>query len=81
MLFRETFTTLSTAITTAIHTIDDESGSGIGTVAKALKAKLEGMRAEVDGWQAGKGLPEAATGESNEDVERSQGDGGGLYKE
>ncbi|WVR09021.1 hypothetical protein IAU60_006081 [Kwoniella sp. DSM 27419] len=80
-MFADTFGQLSGAFTDAINKINDESGSGLGSVAKTLIAKLESMRDEVDGWRAGKGLSEveAAGGERNESVERAKGDGGGLY--
>ncbi|KAK8844095.1 hypothetical protein IAR55_006889 [Kwoniella newhampshirensis] len=80
-MFKDTFGTLSSAFTDAINAVEDESASGLGTVAKALIKKLESMRDEIDGWRTGKGLPEVeeAGGERNEDVERAEGDGGGLY--
>ncbi len=78
-MFQQTFGNLSSAFTDAIHAIEDESGSGVGSVGKALTAKLVSMRDEIDGWRAGKGLPEAGEGEKNEQVERAKGDGGGLY--
>lgn len=77
MLFNETFSTLSTAFTTAINAIKDESGSGVGDVGKKLIAKLEGWRAEVDGLRAGKPIEGAEEGEgSGSKVERSGGEGG-----
>jgi hypothetical protein len=79
MVFRDTFARLSSAFSQAINHIQDESGSGIGTVGKALIARLEGMRNEVDGWRMGKGLPATREGERGEDVERVGQ--GGLYKE
>jgi hypothetical protein len=80
-MFNETFSTLSTAFTTAIDSINAESGSGLGTPAKTLITKLESMREEIDGWRQGKGLKEVKEkgGERNEDVDRAEGDGGGLY--
>lgn len=41
------------------------------------------MRNEIDGWRMGKGLPEVeqAGGERNDDVERPDGDAGGLYND
>ncbi|WVW79435.1 hypothetical protein I302_101404 [Kwoniella bestiolae CBS 10118] len=80
-VFNDTFGHLSSAFTDAINKIKDESGSGIGSVGKILIHKLETMRDEVDGWRMGKGLPEVeqAGGERNEDVDRAEGDGGGLY--
>ena len=80
-MFKDTFTHLSTAFTTALHAIQDESGSGIGSVGKALIGRLEAMRGEVDGWMMGEGLPEAEGGEKNEAVDRAKGDGGGLYND
>ncbi|KAK4687241.1 hypothetical protein P7C73_g2875, partial [Tremellales sp. Uapishka_1] len=81
MMFQHVFHDLSGAFSTAIHAIEDEAGSGLGSVAKALIKKLEDMRGEIDDLRAGKSLPEAEGGEKNEQVERAQGDGGGLYKE
>jgi hypothetical protein len=80
-LFVETFSKLSGAFTTAINTVQAESGSGLGTAAKALIKKLESMRGEIDGWRQGKELEELKQqgGERNEDVDRAKGDGGGLY--
>lgn len=78
-MFKDTFGTLSGAFTTAMNKVQDESGSGLGSVAKVLLKRLEEMRDEIDGWRAGKGLPEAAEGEQNDKVERAKGDGGGLY--
>ena len=78
-MFNQTFSKLSTAFTTAINAVQDESGSGVGSVAKALMGRLEAMRGEIDGWRQGQGLPEAAPGEQNDQVERTKGDGGGLY--
>jgi hypothetical protein len=82
-LFKDTFQKLSQAFTTALHTIEDEGNSGLGTGAKALKKRLEEMQAEIDGWRMGKGLDGLAEkgGESNDDVSRPQGDAGGLYKD
>lgn len=82
-LFKETFSKLSQAFTAALHTIDDEGNSGLGTSAKALKKRLEEMQEEVDGWRMGKaveGLAEQG-GERNDDVSRPDGDAGGLYKD
>lgn len=80
-MFVETFSKLSGAFTTAINAVQAESGSGLGTAAKELIKKLESMRGEVDGWRQGKGLEEVKEkgGERNEDVDRAEGDGGGLY--
>lgn len=78
-MFQQTFRTLSSAFTTAINAVNDESGSGIGSVGKALIGKLESMRDEIDALRAGKGLPEAGGGEKNDQVDRAKGDGGGLY--
>lgn len=82
-MFKETFSDLSSAFTTAMNSIKAEGDSGLGTSAKALLKRLEGMRDEVDGWRSGKGLPEveAAGGERNDDVDRPQGGegAGGLY--
>lgn len=82
-VFKDTFGHLSSAFSEAISSIQHESGSGIGYVAKALIAKLENMRDEVDGWRTGKGLPEVEKhgGELGEDVEQAEGDEGGLYKD
>ncbi|KAL7420971.1 hypothetical protein Q5752_003855 [Cryptotrichosporon argae] len=78
--FQQVFAKLSSAFTDAIHAIEDESPSGLGTGAKALIGRLEGMRDEVDGWRAGRGLDELrATGERTDDV--SVVDQGGLYKD
>ena len=78
-MFKDTFSSLASAFSTAINKIKDESDSGIGNAGKALISRLEAMRAEVDGWRTGKGIPEleAAGGEGN--VDRSSG--GGLYKD
>ncbi|WVQ93182.1 hypothetical protein IAU59_000246 [Kwoniella sp. CBS 9459] len=80
-MFNDTFGTLSSAFTDAINKVQDESGSGLGSVAKTLIQKLEAMRDEIDGWRTGQGLPEveAQGGEQNDSVERAEGDGGGLY--
>ncbi|WWC91155.1 uncharacterized protein L201_006096 [Kwoniella dendrophila CBS 6074] len=82
-MFNDTFRELSTAFTTAMNKIQDESGSGIGSVGKTLISKLEKMRNEIDDLRSGKGLEEVkeAGGERNDSVERAQGDGGGLYKD
>ena len=79
MVFRDTFSSLSSAFSHAINSIEDEAGSGVGTVGKALIHRLESMRNEVDGWRMGKGLPEAIKGEQGGDVERVGQ--GGLYKD
>jgi len=78
-MFNQTFRDLSSAFTTALQAIQDEAGSGIGSVGKALMARLEAMRGEIDGWRMGQGLPGAQGGERNEQVDRAKGDGGGLY--
>ncbi|OXG78462.1 hypothetical protein C348_04246 [Cryptococcus neoformans Gb118] len=82
-VFKDIFGHLSSAFSEAISSIQHESGSGIGYVAKALIARLENMRDEVDGWRTGKGLPEVEKhgGELGEDVEQAEGDEGGLYKD
>ncbi|WVQ81495.1 hypothetical protein IAT38_003619 [Cryptococcus sp. DSM 104549] len=82
-VFKDTFSHLSSAFTTAINKITDESPSGVGSVGKALIAKLEAMRDEVDGWRMGKGLPEVERegGERGDEVERGVGAEGGLYKD
>lgn len=82
-VFKDTFGHLSSAFSEAISSIQHESGSGIGFVGKALIARLENMRDEVDGWRTGKGLPEVEKhgGELGEDVEQAEGDEGGLYKD
>ena len=82
-MFNDTFKDLSSAFSTALSKIDAEGSSGLGTGAKALKKRLLEMRNEIDGWRMGKGLPEveAAGGERNDDVERPEGDAGGLYKD
>lgn len=82
-VFKDTFGHLSSAFSEAISSIQHESGSGIGYVGKALIARLEKMRDEVDGWRIGKGLPEVEKhgGERGEDVEQAEGDEGGLYKD
>ena len=77
-VFRSTFGNLSHAIDQAINTIDDESGSGLGSTAKALKKRLLAMREEVDGWRSGSG---PAVEEKNDDVSRPEGASGGLYRE
>ena len=64
-MFNQTFRKLSTAFTTAINAVQDESGSGVGSVGKALMSRLEAMRGEI--------------GEQNDQVERTKGDAGGLY--
>ena len=78
-MFHQTFRTLSSAFTTAIQAVQDESGSGVGSVAKTLMARLEAMRDEIDGWREGKPLPEVGKGESNDQVDIAKGDSGGLY--
>nr|ODN90525.1 hypothetical protein L203_01634 [Cryptococcus depauperatus CBS 7841] len=82
-VFQDTFLHLSSAFTQAIHAIEDESSSGIGFVGKALKAKLESMRDEIDGWRMGKGLPEVEKhgGELGKDVDLAKEDEGGLYRD
>lgn len=78
-MFKDTIGKLSTTITETIHAIDQESASGLGTKAKALKKRLEEIQAEVDGWRIGKGLDVGE--EQNDEVERPSGDAGGLYKD
>jgi hypothetical protein len=79
-MFNDTFGNLSSAITSALHAIDQEATSGLGTKAKALKERLQEIQSEVDGWREGKGLN--GIEEENDEVERPSGDaGGGLYKE
>ena len=80
-MFAETFSKLSGAFTDAINSVKGESGSGIGTVGKALMARLEEMRDEVDGWRQGKGVKGAEGGERNDEVERYEGKATGLYRD
>ncbi|ORY28797.1 hypothetical protein BCR39DRAFT_533918 [Naematelia encephala] len=80
-VFSDTFGHLSGEFSTAINAVKGESGSGLGSVAKALIERLEAMRDEIDGWRKGEGLAGAAEGEKNDEVERAEGDGGGLYKD
>jgi hypothetical protein len=79
LMFKDTFQTLSSAFTTAIHSVEDESRSGVGSVGKALIDKLKAMRDEIDGWMQGKDVPGAEGGERNDDVERKDGKATGLY--
>ena len=78
-MFKDTFSGLSSAFSSAINAIKDESSSGVGNVGKALISRMEAMRGEVEGWMSGKGLPEVekAGGEGNVDKSSE----GGLYKE
>lgn len=80
-MFAETFSKLSGAFTDAINSVKGESGSGIGSVGKALMARLEEMRDEVDGWRQGQGVKGAEGGEKNDEVERYEGKAGGLYRD
>jgi hypothetical protein len=79
-MFAETFSKLSGAFTDAIQAVQGESGSGIGTVGKALIARLEELRSEVDGWRQGQGVKGAEKGEQNDQVERIEGQSG-LYRD
>lgn len=78
-MFKDVFQTLSSAFTTAIQAVEDESRSGVGSVGKALIDALKERRAEIDGWLQGKNVPGAEGGEKNDQVERKDGKATGLY--
>jgi hypothetical protein len=79
LMFKDTFQELSSAFTKAIHAVEDESRSGVGSVGKALVDALKERRAEIDGWLQGKDVPGAEGGEKNDDVTRKEGKATGLY--
>ncbi|KAI9636996.1 uncharacterized protein MKK02DRAFT_45706 [Dioszegia hungarica] len=79
LMFKDTFQELSSAFTKAIHAVEDESRSGVGSVGKALVDALKERRAEIDGWLQGKNVPGAEGGEKNDDVTRKEDKATGLY--
>lgn len=72
MLFQEVMGKLSHSLTETINAIKDEAPTGIGGVGRALIAKFEAWRDEVEGMQ--KGEPVAAPeGQGNVEMSSESG--------
>lgn len=64
MLFQELMGKLTHSLTETINAIKDEAPTGIGGVGRALIAKFEGWRDEVEGMQRGEAM-DAPEGQGN----------------